>query len=1067
MSKPTKLEWENAEIFGVNKEPPHCTLMPFDSVESALRKTDHGEHEANYLSQFYKSLNGRWKFNWVKKPADRPANFWKITPDVNSAVSKWKEITVPSNWECQGYDIPIYTNVTYPYSLKLENPPQIDHENNPVGSYRTEFTLPDFWLDEGRQVFLHFDGVQSAFYAWVNGKYVGFSKDSMTPAEFNITQHVQTGKNILAVEVYRWSDGSYLEDQDFWRTSGLYREVYLFCTPPVHVRDFFVRTTFDKNYEDATVKVTACVRNYSADPREKLLLQTLFFDNALVQVGKTQTVDVDVGANDEQLIEFTDLVKKPRQWNAEAPYLYHVVLVLRNADGDIMEVVENRFGFRQVDVKNGIMMINGARFYMKGADRHEFDPDECRAVPFSNMVKDTVIMKQHNLNTVRTSHYPNHPFWYELCDEYGIYVIDEANVESHGLRHVLPGDDPQWKDQCIGRMTAMVHRDKNHPSVVLWSMGNEAGFGSNFIEMYQATKEIDTTRLVHYEGDYAMEVADVQSSMYTPWERLEQLANHEDIGTLKAERYKDKPIMMCEYSHSMGNAQGSLLRYIAMFHKYPQIAGGCIWDFIDQGLRKKDEKGREFWAFGGDYGDKPNDYDFCINGLIGPDRVPHPHMAEVKYGYQPVLFTTVDAGSGRFVVKNDFQHISIDDLDIGWEITADGTIIRQGMLDPIAGLKPGKEAELVVPVDKKYFANPANMNPGEEYFLKVMFKLKKDTPWAKKGHVVAWHQEKLPFKSPDPVKIPVFIPDILKLQDDFGNNDLIITGKNFRVQFNKKSGYLVSYIVDEVEYLLTPIKPNFWRPPVENDTHGRMAFFHGYCETGFQAEYRKLKDIRSERVSPKVVRVTTVESRVDGEDDEHMGDYKVTYTIIGNGDMLIEVEFETISPFVRIGQQFQIPGNYRVETWLGRGPHESYIDRKDSCDVGLYSGKVEDLFHFYVYPQETGNHVDTRWFSLLNEAGKGLLFCGKDTLLSVSAWPVSQDRIAKAEHINKLYPFDAGVTVNVDFMQMGIGGQDGCGMMPRNDMKVPPGKHKYAYFIRSFTSKMGVLKLVARQKYAI
>ncbi|MEX2682047.1 MAG: glycoside hydrolase family 2 TIM barrel-domain containing protein [Candidatus Sigynarchaeota archaeon] len=1063
MTGSPKLEWENPRIFGVNKEQPHCTLIPFDSIDGALRKVEHGEHEANYITPYYKSLNGKWKFHWVKKPADRPEKFYEPSFDV----SGWKEILVPLNWEMAGYDIPIYTNVTYPYSLKLDNPPNIDHENNPVGSYRREFVIPPNWLDEGRQVFVHFDGVQSAFYVWINGNYAGFSKDSMTPAEFNITKFLKNGKNIIAVEVYRWSDGSYLEDQDFWRTSGIYREVYLMCTPAVHVRDFFIRTSFDKKYEDATVDLDVSVMNYSEDQRKRLLLQVLLFDADLKRVNETSSFDLDINSREEIIPNFSINVKKPHQWNAESPYLYHVVIVLRNRDGDVVEAVENRFGFRQLEVKNGIYMINGKRLYIKGVDRHEFDPDKCRGVPFSLMVKDITIMKQLNINAVRTSHYPNHPFWYELCDEYGIYVIDEANVESHGLAHVLPASDPQWTNQCVLRMEAMVHRDKNHPCVVFWSMGNEAGFGSNFVEMYKAAKAIDKTRLVHYEGDYAMEIADVQSTMYPPWSKLEKLARHEDIGILKGERYKDKPIMMCEYSHSMGNAQGSFLKFIEIFHKYPQIIGGCIWDFVDQGLRKKDENGREFWAYGGDFGDVPNDKDFCINGLVGPDRTLHPHVYEVKYGYQPVVFKTVDAAAGKFTITNDHQHVNLDHLEIAWEITADGTVIRQGTLPPIKDLAPGKSAELVIPVDKKFFTNPANLNPGEEYFLKVSFKLARDMAWAGKGHLVAWQQVKLPFKSPDPVKVPGFIPDILKVQDDFGIDDLIITGKNFSVKFSKKSGYMVSYVVDGVEYLSSPIKPNFWRPPVQNDIHGRMPFFLGYCEPGFQEEFRKVKDIRSERVSPKAVRVMTIESRVDGEDDEHMGDYKVTYTIIGNGDIIVEVDFTTISPFVRIGQQFKIPGQYRRMTWLGRGPQETYIDRYESADVGLYSGSVDELFHFYVYPQETANHVETRWFALLDENGKGLLFVGKGGLLSTSAWPVSQERISAAEHINKLYPFDPNITVNVDYMQMGVGGQDGCGLMPHDDMKVPPGPHKYAYMIRTFNSKMGQLKQVARQVHDI
>ncbi len=1058
MNTTKKPEWENARVFGINKEPPHCTLIPYDDVENALQKPGHGEHSVNYHTGWYKSLNGTWKFNWVKKPAERPVDFFKNEYDT----SAWSDIKVPSCWEMQGHDIPIYTNVRYPFAIGTDPAkiPSIDHENNPVGSYKTIFDIPDSWLSGGRQVFIEFGGVLSAFYVWVNGEKVGYSQDSMLPAEFNITKFCKAGKNLLSVEVYRWSDGAYLEDQDHWRMSGIWREVFIYSTPGVHVRDFFIRTTFDNEYKDATASVTVKIRDYSGAGASGWHVTVQVYDSNQHAVGSPMSKDVFVSAHFETQFEFSQLFQHPVQWNAEIPYLYHAVILLKNPAGNIVEVESARFGFKQVEIKNACLLVNGKPLYMKGADRHEHDPDGGKTTPYSRMEQDIMLMKQHNINTVRTSHYPNSPWWYDLCDEFGIYIIDEANVESHGASRYVPADDPQWKDACIARMVGMVERDKNHPCVIIWSMGNEAGFGgspespSNFIHMYRAAKQADPTRPIHYEGDYAMEIADVQSTMYSPVEKMEKLAKHEKVGLLEPERYKDKPIMLCEYSHAMGNSCGSFHEYIDVFEKYEQIAGGCIWDWVDQGLRKLDDKGREFWAYGGDYGDEPNDKSFCINGLVGPDRTVHPHLIEVKKGYQSIKIKAIDAPRGQIGIKNDYRFTDLGFTCIHWEVTCDGAVVKAGTLDPPA-LKPGDEASVSIPVQ------PPSPGRVGERFLKVEFRLARDAPWGAAGHVVAWEQFELPST---PVQAsPVLPRGKVTLEDAPGSVKLLVKGEYFKVVFDKATGVLESYTVDEQEYICMPPRPNFWRAQTENDKAGRMGFFMGYFATEFQDEFKKFKGIEAEQLSPGSVRITCKEQRVDGEDDEHDSECVLTYVISGDGAITISMEFTTLSVGPRFGMQFQVPGKYDRMKWFGRGPHENYVDRYRSAAIGLYSGKVAGLLHHYVVPQENANHIDVRWMALLDERGTGLLISGQGNKLSTSAWPYTQKTLDDALHINEVLPFDKNITVNVDLIQMGIGG-GGCGMLPPEELMVVPGHHVYSFTMQPYHPAMGPLNEIARKR---
>ncbi|MFX0098432.1 MAG: glycoside hydrolase family 2 TIM barrel-domain containing protein [Candidatus Hodarchaeota archaeon] len=1058
----TKLDWENSEMIGQNKEPAHATLIPYPDIESAQEKPNYTEHERNYNSPYYQTLDGNWKFHWVNKPADRPADFYKVDYDVKG----WDDIPVPSNWQLQGYGIPIYTNVRYPYSVKKDKLPEpsIDHEYNPVGSYRREFTVPEEWLKSKRQIFIHFDGVKSAFYIWVNGEKVGYSQGSMTPAEFNITNLVKEGTNVLAVEVYRWSDGSYLEDQDMWRFSGIYREVFLFATPAIHLRDFFIKMFFDGMYTDTKLTLKAKIKNYGSVDASGYKLEAMIFDDGKNKYGNSLVGSVDVKAGEEALLELSDKYERPRKWNAEIPVLYQMVLLLKNANDEVIEVEQTRFGFRQIEIMNSQLLLNGIPLYFKGADRHEHDPDEGRAVPLRRMIQDIGIMKKHNLNAVRTSHYANHPIWFELCDKYGIYLIGEANVESHELRDTIPASEPIWKAASVDRMLSMVERDKNHPSIILWSMGNEAGFGDNFKAMYKAAKEIDPTRFIHYEGDYAMEVADVQSTMYSPIEKMEVFAKYEDFKghNLKAENYKGKPVMLCEYEHAMGNSCGSFQEYIDLFEKYANVIGGFIWDFVDQGLRKKDDQGREFWAYGGDYGDEPNDKSFCINGLVGPDRLVHPHLIEVKKGYQSIKFEAVDLSKGQIKIINGYQFQNLDFVVPSWEITADGQLIQAGTLEPLS-LPPGEKNTITIPFDKNYFGSPSNLNPGEEYYLRVKFNLKDDWSLAPAGHEMAWAQFKLPFKSPEPAEIDASTLGKVGLEET--GELFIVSGERFMASFSKANGMLVSYIIDGKEYLTSSLKPNFWRASTENDKAGRMSFWFGYCAPDFQEETEEFQGINAEKLPSGVVKLTTVIKKVLSDDDDELGDYKITYHVLGNGAIAVDNEFELAGIFPRLGMQLEMPGKYKNMVWLGLGGHETYWDRKNSGTMGLFSAKVEDQIHEYVVPQENANKEEVRWLAMLDGGQEGLLFTG-DGLIGGSAWPYTLETLEKALHINELLPYSENITVNIDHKQMGIGG-GGCGMLPPETFMPGPGKYKYHLLIRPYSPNMGDLSIIARQRIKI
>ena len=1021
-------DWENPEMIARNKEAPHCTLMPYANEAQAL-KAD------RFASSFFKSLNGRWKFHWAPKPADRPADFYQ--PDFD--VSDWKTIPVPDNWQMEGYGKPIYTNVRYPFK---KNPPFIQHDDNPVGSYRTEFVIPSSW--KNRQIFLHFDGVESAFYLWINGKKVGYSQGSRTPAEFRITDFLQPGKNLLAVEVYRWSDGSYLEDQDFWRLSGIFRNVYLFSTPQMHIRDFEIHTDLDSDYRDAELRVTARVHNYGPRAFWKPRVDVTLFDpqGRLVNSEVLASDETDyLRSGAESVLVMRAHVENPLKWTAETPNLYTVVLRLKNKTGKVAEFESAWIGFRKVEIRGNQFWVNGKPILIKGVNRHEHDPDTGHYVSEESMRKDIVLMKQFNINAVRTCHYPDDPRWYELCDQYGLYLIDEANIESHGMGykpdHTL-ANRPEWEKAHLDRIQRMVERDKNHPSVIIWSMGNEAGFGTNFEVCSDWIHRRDPSRPVHYERAWRRPQVDIVSVMYPRVSWLEEYG----------QKYNDRPFIMCEYAHAMGNAVGNLQEYWDVIEKYPQIQGGAIWDWVDQGLRKKDARGREFWAYGGDYGDTPNDKNFCINGLVFPDRKIPPKLWEVKKVYQNIQFQPEDVLAGKIGIRNQFFFTNLDWFDFNWTLSEDGRVIQSGTLPPL-DVGPGAKGFVHI-----LFKKP-QLKPGAEYWLKLSARLKQNVLWAEKGHEVAWAQFKVPFQVPPAKRPNVSALPSLKIRESDG--DIHVSGKDFEAVFNREQGSL-KLLKFKGKPLIShgPVLEAF-RAPTDNDKHLAKS----WRQAGLNRLKETVQSVETKKLGGNVFQMT-VKKSVSRRDSAGFH-WTAVYTLYGDGALHLENQVEPFGKLPKelpkLGVRLVLPQNLEQFVWYGHGPVENYPDRKTGAPVGVYHSTVTAQYVPYVRPQETGNKEGVRWTALTDKKGDGLLVVA-DSLLSVTALHFTANDLDKANHIDELTPRKE-VYLSLDAKQLGLGNAS-CG---------PPVLEKYAFHPRPVTfgfvllpyeKKTGDLQTVAR-----
>jgi len=1007
-------DWENPLVVGINKLPPRTTSYPFATVDQAVS----GDRAK---SPYFKLLNGDWKFHWVGKPADRPVDFYE--PKFRDA--DWATIPVPSCWEMQGYGIPIYSNVRYPHGA---NPPFIPHDYNPVGSYRHEFEIPSGW--DGRRTILRFQGVYSAFYVWVNGQKIGYSEDSKGPAEFDITPALQPGQNLLAVEVYRWCDGSYLEDQDMFRYGGIFRDVSLVSMPAAGFSDVRVAPSYDPKSGEGTVRVET---DLPRQVRGQVQLQ--------LRDAANKVVHEEFHAASDGPFQFTLSEAKP--WSAEKPNLYRLVVLFNDTDGKTQDIRSFPVGFRTVSWDGGVFKVNGQPVKIKGVNRHEHDPDTGRTVSRERMLQDILIMKRFNINTVRCSHYMNDEYWYELCDRYGLYVVDEANIESHGMGYdwnKTLGNQPIWEVAHLDRTRRMVQCHRNHPSIIMWSLGNEAGPGVNFRKTSALIKQFDQSRPVHYER--YNEVADVDSVMYPGV----------DYVVSQGKSTSKKPFFVCEYAHAMGNAVGNLHEYVEAYYSSDRNMGGCIWDFVDQGLRKPlgdnlptpaawhvpiDGKPAKVWerpwfyAFGGDFDDKPNDGPFCGNGIILPDRQITAKTWEVKKTYQNAVTKLISAR--EIEVTNRFSFTNLSEFEATWELQEDGTSIGGGKLDiDIAPLKSGR---VEIPFPK------FSPKPGAEYFLRVSFKLKEDTIWANKGHEVAWDQFLLPFTA---AAVATPIGEAPKMEAT------TITGKNFRVAFDPVSGEIASYRVGTKELITDGFKLNVFRAFTDNDVWFQKAFW----DSGLGGMTHRKRRLLFEQL-PNAVRVTTT---IEARGFKGTGfDHQMIYTILGDGAVVVDNVIEPVGDLPslpRIGLIGHVAGDLNNLEWLGRGPGESYPDRKQSTDVGRFSGKVDDQFEEYLRWQENGNKEDTRWLALTDAMGEGLLIQAAGPL-SFSTHRFTPQQIDDSRHENgearkfvPLVPRD-DIVVTLDFKQMGLGGAS-CGPGPLGQYLCNPQRVQWRIVLRPY-----------------
>jgi beta-galactosidase len=1022
--------WEDPQVNGINRMPSNATSYSYSNEDLALKNSKEN-------SGRYKLLNGNWKFHWSPTPDGVPDGIEKLNYDD----SEWDNIPVPANWELHGYGIARYASQDY--TFEPMEPPFTPKDDNPTGIYRTSFDLPEDWTD--MQVSLTFGGVSSAYYVWLNGELLGYSEDSMLPSKFDITTFLKEGKNEIAMKVYRWSDGSYLEDQDHWRLSGIHRDVYLTAAPKVQLYDFFVKTDLDENYENASLKLRPKLKVFDNESIDGYSLGFKVYDqNNKLVTEQPERLDADKiyfetypqrGKNDFALMQAE--IKNPKKWSAEFPNLYTIVFDLKNAEGEVVEYKSTKFGFREVEIKDGQLFVNGQPILLYGVNRHDHDPVTGKVVSRESMVQDILTMKKFNINAVRTAHYPNNEEWLDLCDEYGLYVMDEVNLETHGLGGRL-SNDALWSTAFLERAVRMVERDKNHPSIISWSLGNEAGSGFNHATMSQWIKSYDDTRFIHYEGAQTTfgkvkiedriirdpEYVDVVSRMYTPIDYMVRAAES-DI--------EDRPIMWCEYAHSMGNSTGNLYKYWDAIKANKQMIGGFIWDWKDQGLLQKTEDGVEFFAYGGDMGDAElrNSSNFCLNGIVDPDGTPKPGLWEAKKVFQPIEINSSISENQEIEIKNYYHFTNLNQFDIAWEIQEEGKRIQNGSLKPI-DLKPGESTKIKIP-----YKTP-KIKEGAEYFLKLSFNLKSDASWAKKGHEVAWEQIKLDYTKP--VTKKETIKSTLSLKDNK------IQGENFEIDFDSATGFIAGYSVDNMQMIHNGLQPNFWRPLTDNDRLG------GKIQDTLRnwkaaTDNRTLKQFEIEQLNPQTIKVS---SSYDFPSSN--SSMTTTYTVYGDGSVLVENEFsgdpnQPIMP--KLGLQMEIPKGFDNLTWFGKGPHETYIDRQLGSDIGLYQESVLNDYHAYIRPQESSNKIEVRWFALTDSNQKGLKISAVSSNLSMSAWPYSPEDINDAKHIYELTPKDH-ITVNVDYRQMGVGGDDTWSFkaLPHEEYRIPSGNYSYSFVIQ-------------------
>lgn len=1005
-------EWEDPAVNQLNREAMHAHFVPYSSEKAAMNKDTSGKR--------IHSLNGTWKFHFSKNPASRPGTFYLNEYDI----SGWDHITVPGSWELQGFDAPIYTDTRYPFP---PNPPYIPHDYNPVGSYKTVFTVPENF--NGHDIILHFGGVESAFYCWINGEFVGYSEDSRLPAEFLISKHLKPGENQLAVEVYRYSDGSYLEAQDYWRYSGIERDVMLIARPKIRIKDFEVKTDLTNHYQDGTLDINITLDNRAAVKGTGIQLKLSDGNKTIV------SSFLKAGSNADTLLSFSKMLPQVKHWTAETPNLYTLTISTTDKKGNVTESFEHRFGFRKVEIRNGMLLINNVPILIKGVNRHEHNMHTGRTITIESMIEDIRLMKLFNINAVRCAHYPNYPEWYELCDEYGIYLVDEANIESHGMTdHPTTrtlADWEKWDIPFKERMQRMVERDKNFTSIITWSLGNESGYGKHFETIYHWTKQRDPSRPVQYEGGGVKSVSDIYCPMYARVWALRQWVNER----------QERPMILCEYAHAMGNSVGNLGDYWDLIYKYDNLQGGFIWDWVDQTFARKDENGRNIWAYGGDMGfvGVANDSNFCANGLVAADRSLHPHIQEVKRVYQYIHFENIPFSENVIKITNRHDFVNADIYNYKWTVKADGRILYEGVLD-IPAIKPHEAGNVKIPLP------PIKGKPATEYFLHLTATTKHSTLLIPEGHIAAETQWILPVESPEP---DLYQPTgTLNLSE---NQDMITFRSSMAtISFSKTSGELISYMIDNKEHLIEGLRPNFWRPMTDNDVaNGTGERCKTWQNAGEELALQKFTYKLSEnKKSAFVFAIYTM--------PEQASLCHTEYVIYADGAIKTTCLFEPgdkpLPEMPRFGMRMIWKEEYENMTWLGRGPHESYWDRKSSANIDLYKATVWEQFHPYVRAQETGNKTDVRWAALQNKDGKGILIKTTGQPLNVSAWNFPMNDImyipstVKNIHGGSIVKKPL-IWLNIDHQQMGVGGDTTWGAKTHPEYTITSGKQSYGFLI--------------------
>lgn len=1024
--------WQVPEIFAVNREAPHAHFVPYASREEALG--------ADLIaSSRVLTLDGTWAFYWAQNPAARIKDFYQ--PDFNAKA--WSDIQVPGNWELQGFGFPYYASAGFP-----EPPaPQLKPSETAIGYYRRRFTLPAHF--QVGQVYLRFESVSSAMNVWINGQSLGYSEGSKVPAEFNVTSYLKAGENLLAVQVYRLSAGSFLEDADFWRLSGIERSVYLYAQPNMHIKDFYVQTDLDRRYEHADLKVSVDIESHFAKAVSGELSLELR-DSTGKTIINSGNKSFLLERQQTETIPFRYTIKSPALWTAEIPEVYDLLIRLADEKHQTQEIIRQTIGFREVEVRDGLLRINGVPIVLKGVNRHEHDPVYGHSLSAERMLEDIHLMKALNINAVRTSHYPNDPRWYELANRYGLYIIDEAFIESHGSGFASDktlANKSGWYAAHLDRVQRMVERDKNQPSVIGWSMGNEAGDGENFERLYVWIKQRDPGRPVLYEMADQRGHSDIFFPMYA---RVHTLSNY-------ASEPRKRPLILSEYAHAMGNSVGNLQKYWDLIYAQPQLQGGFIWDWVDQGLQLK-KNDQIYWGYGGDFGpqDLPHDGNFCINGLVSPDRKLNPHAWEVKKVYQPIKFELKTVRDTALTISNRYDFINTRILNFHWEIKTDGISLVKGTL-PMLNIPPHQQytQQLIIP--------DFPVQPEKEYFLKITAETAEVMRSVPKGTIIAWDQFQLHGNS---VRRQVNVHKTAKISYEETETEIILSGElvEFQMHFDKLKGRIKRYRYQNVELLHQGPEFNFWRAPTDNDYGNKMPKRLGFWK---QANNEStLQKIDYWQNSDRDVEIETVFLLPDKRSLA-----KLHYHIFGNGEIVLNASLQPgsidLPELPRFGLNLQLPIEFKQIEWFGRGPHENYPDRKTGAAIDLYRMPLDRFYHHYIRPQENANRSDVRWVVLHDTKGRGLLVVAEEPI-NISAYPYANEDFDSGETKTYRHPYDLKakpyVSLNLDYKMMGVGGDTAWGARVHSEYRIPAQAYQYRLRLIGFDQYKKPLNL-SKEKF--